>query len=610
MLELAGAGLFKGVLMTTTDQIKAWCEWTRQYLCEAQEIPSVEDGDLAVPWKAELGDIASEYADCPDTLLQILTDAVRSNPPDTPTRFTVLHVLFLFKTQRAGEDELFMRFLRDMLEDEEEGAIDSKAYDEAWAWLAKMGRNLPLVVRLLKPTDVPAEWRFLKWEISNSYSIADWPRALELYNRAEQAPELDRAQLNLLRGQFRFLWVFGPKMDKEFNLSEWEPKLYQSDPLLRDLLLFAWGSLHQNVDLTLDDSELERLRHARTDLENGLAAGGNPWSPYRWILARACFSLGHFHEAASHYHNVLESLADHVALHEPYLTLRPFLRRTAFESLAECYRHAEETAKVITTLEQFAEEYRDEKGVYLQIAELQAQQSNYDRILQSIRREQDRSPDVDQDWRISSLIALGESHDVSRAIVSALKSDQIVYHATTSLLSTYWPAFDRLGSEAREEWIAGTLFWNNLPGVPMRDVLLRKGALAFATAVEIELRVRVFEGFRTSIETQPELRQTEEPGRPDDAQRLRKFVLKRGTLTLLQMASIVNQNGRQRKGILGQFDFWLTRRYPKLALQIKLLLDIGNFRNSASHDAKSKATLKTVPQWCRTIIEILTEQTQ
>ena len=68
--------------------------------------------------------------------------------------------------------------------------------------------DLALLVGALAVEQCPADWPFFRWEILNSYLIRDWERALQLYKRAEELQILETSELQVVRGQFRFLAVY------------------------------------------------------------------------------------------------------------------------------------------------------------------------------------------------------------------------------------------------------------------------------------------------------------------------------------------------------------------------------------------------------------------
>src|SRR5439155_5368357 len=166
-----------------------------------------------------------------------------------------------------------------------------------------------------------------------------------------------------------------------------------------------------------------------------------------------------------------------------------------FASLSLSYRQAKETERAKEILERWARESPGEKGVYLQLAELEAQGANYQGVVEYLRKETDRNPAVDTDWKVSALLALGTTQDASKSI-DALKGMPL-WQPVYSMLQQYWPPFRKLGESAQEEWACGVLFLH-LSDLPERT-RLRKAAEACARSLEIELRDRIFRRYRLHV---------------------------------------------------------------------------------------------------------------
>jgi tetratricopeptide (TPR) repeat protein len=426
--------------------------------------------------------------------------------------------------------------------------------------------------------------------------VRDWKRALRLYNRAEEL--LDPTDLQLMRGQFRYLLVYGPEIELELDSLWWEPKAYGPDDAEQLLFLFLSGLGPKKPKTLLSESDRDTLRDAANDLEKALNRSQSIAPVYHAVLARCYFSIGRFREAATQYARVLNS---------QLVTLPPVLRKPFYRSLTAAYRAGGEVEKAIGTLEQLARDLPEEKGIYLQVAELQAEMADFDSMLIAIRKEEERNPEVNRDWRVTSLLALGETRDVSKELLSALKSDEEVYHSTVALLKEYWHAYASLSDKGQEEWTAASLLWNSLPGKPMRSTWLRQAALFYALAVEIELRARFFIPFRDRVRSAPEELTLAQQGVTDkDVGIFCRFIVSAdGALTLLQMANILSECNRPQKPILKAFRGWLGPAHSVLVKQVPVLLEIGAFRNTGTHKATSTTTLESIPGWCRSVIESL-----
>src|SRR5207247_1328506 len=106
---------------------------------------------------------------------------------------------------------------------------------------------------------------------------------------------------------------------------------------------------------------------------------------YRAMLARCYCGIGDYHGAARHYRIILET--------KPSVPV--------FRSLATCQRLAGQASKARETLEACLREFPHEKGIHLEMAELEAQEANLHEVINELRKEIDTNPDIDRDWKIS-----------------------------------------------------------------------------------------------------------------------------------------------------------------------------------------------------------------
>ena len=72
----------------------------------------------------------------------------------------------------------------------------------------------------------------MRWEIQNSYAIGDFGRALQLYDRAYDLKLFDLGELSIMRGQFRYLAIFGSDLGVPLKEMYWEPSVYEGKPLV------------------------------------------------------------------------------------------------------------------------------------------------------------------------------------------------------------------------------------------------------------------------------------------------------------------------------------------------------------------------------------------
>jgi hypothetical protein len=268
-------------------------------------------------------------------------------------------------------------------------------------------------------------------EILNSYLACDWDRAVLLYNRAEDLKLKNLGEIAVLRGQFKFLFVFGRSIEQDvrrivkteeiwLTLESlcWEPKIYgldmdseDADQLQRGLL-YKNGMCDGDRTLLLKDSDRGLLLDAAHDLEKGFLL--IPQLPYfyRALLARSCYCVGRFHDAAEQYNILLQNEGK---------SGQPKDTRRLFACLNLSYQKANESARAKEILGRWSREFPNETGVNIQLAELEARDSNNAAAIEYLRKEIDLNPAADNDWKLTLLLTLGETQDTSQTIKYELK---------------------------------------------------------------------------------------------------------------------------------------------------------------------------------------------
>lgn len=575
--------------MTQTSDIQSWIAWAREHLPASGDIPkiSVARSNFAVPWDDEYWWLFNHAQNVEDPLpewLSCFADELSGASADPAVRFTALnlyHKLAHYDGYPYHEDEV---------------SIKREGFE----------KQLILLVGFLKVEECPADWRIFRWEILNSYAIRDLDRARDLYNRAVTLELLDRSDLLLLRGQFAFLAVFGPKLDNEFDLFDWEPKLYGPQDFPKDMLFF-WGFLHDKPEISLSELERKMLLKAKNDFEEAIVDRPDVLPMYRLPLAKCCFSTDHFHDAIAQYQWLLNSHSGNVFQEQIYQEERPALRKLLYESLIKCYLSVHERRKAIETLEQQALEYPNENGIYLQIAKLLAYEKDLPAIAECIRKEEERDPHIGEDPILSTLLIAGETWENSEADKSRLRAKP-EYEPLVSLLKEYWPPFAVLGEKASEEWVFGIMETHFCAvGGRMRDTYLRKANAAFAQAVELELSSKIFVEFRkcaAPAKVRPlAIQAVKEENK--ELTPFANFVLGKSELGIGQMAYILDHSGTSKYALFQEFAAWVRSNYPSVLERVARIYDIAKFRNPALHQSETIGTIEHIPSWCREAIDAL-----
>jgi len=491
--------------------------------------------------------------------------------------------------------------------------------DEEFLWAPdkanceRARETLALLVRFLPVEECNTTWRDFRWEILNSYLILDWNRATDFFNRAEALGLRSSGEIAVFRGQLKFLVVFGDEIEKsvreilktdEIRLGLdslfWNLEIYGSrgpeeNDQVKAQLLFEHGMCDADRDLVLNASHKQLLLDAANDLQKAFLSLGDLPYPYRAMLARCHYCIGHFHDAAEQYNALSQSQGQ---------SGQPRADRRLFASLSLSYRQAGETERAKQILQRWAREFPGEKGVYLQLAELEARGADYQAVVEYLRKEMDRNPAVDTDWKLSALLALGTTQDTSEAIKNELKDNSDLWNPICSMLSEYWRPFSKLSEKGREKWVFATVLATS-SGLPERT-RMNEAAVACVGAVEIELRDRVFRKYKEHVSERPSLIRAAEDGlRFPRSGRLCQFLVRDGDLTLGEMATILKMRARDDEPTLRDFQSWISRTPLRLMKHLDSLEGVVSFRNPAVHENRIELNPKQIIQSCRAIIEAL-----
>lgn len=590
----------KGELRAKLDE---WIPWVKEHIEADEGIPSVLDLIRQALNDSNAKDLlfaAVPTGVSPEVLEDCWGDRLTQARGDLVVRAGVLSCAWW--NRALSETEL------DEWSDSGEEAFIREGIE---AQCVRAEKTFGLLVRFLSAEDCPGTWPDYRWEISNSYLVKDWDRANSLYNRAEELRLKSDGEIAVLRGQFRFLTVFGNRVEENvrrvlkrddvrvgLNTLFWEPRIYgagDSEELdqLNMVLLFEGGMCDGDRDLVLNDSSRSTLLDAANDLQKALVTLPALPYPYRAVLGRCHYCTGHFHDAAEQYSALLQSQGQ---------LGQPKVGRRLFASLTLSYRQSGETERAKQILERWARECSDEKGIYLQLAELEAQSANYQGVVEYLRREMDRNPEADTDWRLSALLVLGSTQESSKS-VDALKG-MALWQPAYTMLENYWPPFPKLGEVAREQWVSG-LVLNHLVDLPERT-RLRMAAEACARAVEIEVRDRIFRQYKLYVSERASLKSAAENGLQDRrVAKFCEFLIRDGSLTLGEMVWILRKSGTVHESIFKEFQGWLLRSQRRLMRSLGQLEPVLVFRSPAVHEGLTKADPVEVIRSCKAAIEAL-----
>jgi hypothetical protein len=456
------------------------------------------------------------------------------------------------------------------------------------------------VLRIEECTD----WERTRWEILNCYAGQNWDLARELYNRAEQLQLPSRDDLLFLRAQFDFFLVFGRQMTadvikpresgpdpiNDLNLALdsllWPPILLSE--LIKDyrsarlwLVLLEWCLNLDGHNLIKKKEDLELIIDAIRGFSLGINNRAELKSLYAPLLARSYFAKGEFTTAAELYGyvaNVVEKGEGEVAS----------IRRLSLEAVAKCYEMAALLQEAVNALDECAREFPSQRGLHTRMAMLFARMGNFEQVADCLRAEQQRNPEVGEDWKDSTILALGSigssgmAEDRIASIFYQMRPE--LAKGIEGVVSGLWPDFNRLSPEARQYWAFGAYqanfhseeqqgFWQNKTDAAVAS---------FAKAVEWELKTRLFNKWRDAV--RPNILASAAKG-GDETLILLKFVRNSNPkITLGQMFESLKRSDKSNDPLAFSLRSWTIKNCPDLLKGT--ILNAGGDLARLSGDAK------------------------
>ena len=312
------------------------------------------------------------------------------------------------------------------------------------------------------------------------------------------------------------------------------------------------------------------------------------------MLARCRFSTGHFSDAAEHYEKGLTQ-SEYFSGHGQQL----------LRSVAISYSQAGDEVKAEQILQRLISEFPGQPEGYKQLAAIQAQRTDYKAAYESLRKAVELEPELESETGVRVGLAIGGALETSEELWAAVKPTNEVYQAITALLQEYWPRFASLDVKAQEEWIFGTWQLHFFPQQgQMKNMRQRKAAVAVATAVEIELREKVFSEFRKYVMSRQEFCSNAKAGLEEkESKPLCQNLIDNAPLTFGQMTYILRCTRRSSAPIFTEMASWLQRTHPNLTGRLSALSKICDIRNPSVHGNQVSIDPEGIRSDCKDVID-------
>ena len=559
------------------------------------------------PWQENI------YSDFPDSdkgsreeLLRLFENHLSRDPADVSGRFTALNLHYALSTYANDDSEMNTYY--------DVTGVDHEDVREDFT------KNLAYLVRLL-PVENCTDWQTIRWEICNACAIRDWGRARQLHDQLEALDLLEPSERQILRGQFNFFLVFCSKKQWDFDPLFWEPKLCYSEPddslgwkgILHEFHLCLWGlNLGRRLEkyereITLDEVERDRISDAANDFRKGLTKRPDLSPAYRSMLAGCYFAIGDYWNAAKNYEQVLAGRNSKILDTE-------FVKIAMYKRIAASYQLAGESEKAKDALTRCAGEFPSAKGIYKELAKFQAQATDYRSAYESLIKESERDPAFGEDWLVSTSLALGiegrDSERIAARVERDISSNPHRYEGIKSLVNAHWNSLDDLTPEAQEKWICGScLILSRSVEERTHRLLAQQAAIPFGTAVELELKSRVFGKFREFVSESFDLRAlVGERSSWGKDKKFCKFLVSQepNKMPLGEMHYYLKDCRNSKRDVLRKFYCWVQKNRRSLLKNLSLLEEICRIHNRAKHESISKEDAVNMPCLCRDFLSELT----
>lgn len=569
--------------------VNQWIETARGLLAKQVHIPLIDNCEIDMTDGLVDASMNGDYG------LRAATDNVLSRDPnDVAARFVALNAYCRLMALPGAIEN-----------DEEDVEADRQELREHLGYLVRLRDTTSC-------TDVIS----IRWEIVNACAVQDHERAIALCDQLTGL--LPASECHYLHGRLYFLIALRNSWDTEESLVLWDLPLGAAPDRPRAVLGWLHASFLHMAGIQklptrerLTESDRDHLRDAIKYLEKATASEQPIPASTRLMLARSYASIGDGHNAAKHYHwmvdhhsSFLQSCAQEQGpLWDEWFSRN--MRPELYACLVNAYDDAGELDKAIDAAEAWIAGCPDHLGTYGRMARLQQKRCDPVAAAEWLRKEADRNPALGEDPNVSIVLALGGI--APRRIDEALKSIGATHPQelalVQSVVTSYWPTFAHLKKDAQQRWVIGTWFLGTKapqgPGLAVH---------CFTWVVEQELRTTIFERFAEHARSRPDILAL--CTGDEEARRFCGYLKGYGTITLGQMFTILGLARRSPVRMIASFAQWLNRERPWLLTQIdRLQIDtIISFRNREDHADMHGITTheaEAMSRICREVINIL-----
>jgi len=507
------------------------------------------------------------------------------------------------------------------------GAAEIAALRGHYTFLSVWGRRIEWELRQLNGSDENHEcfWPYtLPWRSELGTETKHQLSALRSFARPELIEPGSVAHWTLTA------WSTNPRCPKLINIySELDFSTPEVPPAergdedgtasMRSFVQDLYRDFEPIMQPRLDEAGIERLHHARINLEDAATMSSGLGSIYRPILARVLFCLGKFDLAAKEYEKLYEQNMAFYHRHElvegGYREEKEEYQWEVSFMTALCHKLAGDFDQAIQVLERLQSSGDRAVGAAWWAAKWYTERGQYDKAAELLEKELTLRFSPPDSWELSTILALAKvterQRDAQEFVKRLARTNPEVESILLGISAQLWPNISQLSPESRDHWIYAEVQLHSLTAIPAADRIAANSAVReFGWILELELKTCVFDQFRNLTSSDAQLMQQARTDSKDFwKDKFLKYIVGKDDREL-SLGSMLGAFNDCRNSIVQThlaFRKFVEARFPRLLPAVADIEIVNDHRDRASHPNQvfDRATALKVANACRASLDAL-----
>jgi hypothetical protein len=556
----------------------------------------------SIPHPSRSQVVASFFPDCPEFIDSIeaeLMERAKSDPVARWVAFAITYNLQLRARALLVGNRLTCTLnpFADSLEREESERFFNSLLGEVSNPIEEWLRELLSLVALEECND----WATVKREIIYSYIASDYVRAANLFSLLDHLPDLNPDEAQCLRAQFRFLTSFQRRLTAnlnrlslevrkagepitintgmqepeleiygELNSLLWPPDVWEPKKIRYALL--AALCIADNLRQDGRNVRIDEVGRALSDLQKAAAISADKNALYLPMIGYCALTLGD-RELALKSFRQLPASGNRWFAGGSYFCKCCFLK---IAGLSEASGQLSDAEELLLAWVEDADDPANKRemwmyeGMYTRLARIRFAQNDLQGAFKFLQLACAKEPRHRPQFERELLLAIPNTtpdDDSDKMAEHMFESNPEMSHGLQSIMRSQWGRFGLLCEAAQREWIFA-LYGHHIESQKHTGIgtsMQQWAGVAFAKAVELELRDKVFFPFREFVLKNEALRALALGDLAhEEAKELCRFILEKPEITLGQMGWAMKVAGRSRSALLKRFGTWLGNNCREL----------------------------------------------